>query len=179
MRGKLFLKYGRRWRDHVVPEPKNIPAESGIGDLAPGARNDTPPGLRREKSRALARRIASSCAGHAQPPSPPELYQAFHTATPTERGAAVLRMWMTEASKEELIDAWIDHCYTWRELAAACRRHGIRDAVNADIVTRMGRAAAESAARRTRGNGDGNDDRRAAGASKARDRPAAAHTESR
>ena len=135
----LALKYGPNWRQHVVPKPETFPTKSGIGDFAPGAQNDTPPERRGPQSRALACRIASSCAGHGSPPTPRELYKAIHTNRPTVRSAAVLRMWMTEAATDELIDAWRDHCYTWRELAEACRRHFIHDAINADIMNRMRR----------------------------------------
>ena len=47
-------------------------------------------------------------------------------------------MWMSEATANEMIDAWRDHCYTWRELAEACRRHGIVDAVNAPVMRAVG-----------------------------------------
>ena len=133
----LRLKYGKDWNEHVVPHPDAFEKATGIGDLAPGAENDTPPERRRAKSRTLLFRISSSCAGHGQPPTPAELYDAFHTKEPTARSSALLRMWMTEASSNEVIDAWRDHCYTWRELAAACHRHGITDAENAPIMNRM------------------------------------------
>lgn len=133
----LSLKYGRDWRRHVVPKPEAFSKKSGIGDLAPSARNDTPVERRGPNSGVLERRIASSCAGHASPPTPLELYEAIHTTRPSVRSGAVLRMWMTEATADELIEAWIDHCYTWRELAEGCRRHFIHDAPNADLLNRM------------------------------------------
>lgn len=133
----LQLKYGRQWRSHLVPSPDSMDEATGIGDLAPGAENDTPPERRAAQSTALVFRISSSCAGHAQPPTPTELHDAFHTETPTTRSRALLRMWMTEASANDVIDAWRDHCYTWRELTVACHRHGIRHAVNAPILNRM------------------------------------------
>ena len=145
----LALKYGHNWREHVVPEPDAFPTKSGIGDFAPGARNDTPPERRGPRSPALSRRIASSCAGHASPPTPLELYQAIHTGRPSVRSAAVLRMWMTEGTTDDLIEAWVDHCYTWRQLAESCQRHFIRDAVNADILNRMRRDRPELGTCRT------------------------------
>ena len=134
---RLRLKYGQKWRQHVVPKPAAFSTKSGIGDLVPGAQNDTPPEKRGANSRALACRIASSCAGHASPPTPLELYDAIHTKHPTARSAAVLRTWMTEATADELVRGWIDHCYTWRELSEGCQRHFIHDAPNADIMNRM------------------------------------------
>ena len=91
----LELTYGRTWTDHIVPKPTAFSKRSAIGDMAPGAENDVPPDGRREHSGALGRRIASSCAGWAAPPTARELYDSFHTQTPTTRSQTILRMWMT------------------------------------------------------------------------------------
>lgn len=136
-RGILELTYGRAWKNHVVPKPTAFSKRSAIGDMAPGAANDVRPDERRENSSALGRRIASSCAGWAAPPTGRELYDSFHTPTPTTRSQTILRMWMTEASTNDVIGAWIDHCYSWRELAEACERHFIYAAENAKILNRM------------------------------------------
>ena len=133
----LELTFGRTWTNHVVPRPTAFSKRSAIGDMAPGAENDAPPDRRREYSSALGRRIASSCAGWAAPPTARELYDSFHTRTPTTRSQTILRMWMTEASTNDVVEAWIDHCYSWRELAEACERHFIYAAENAKILNRM------------------------------------------
>ena len=133
----LRIRYGPDWRNHLVPHPDEFDVESGIGDLAPGAGHDTPPEGRGPNSDALLFRISSSCSGHGRPPSPEELYRAFHTTEPTPRTEALVRMWMNEASENEFMDAWIDHCYTWREIAAACHRHGIKHGINARALNMM------------------------------------------
>ena len=133
----LRVMYERNWREHLVPHPEAFDEKTGIGDLAPGAEHDTPPEGRGPNSKTLRFRISSSYSGHGQPPTPEELYQAFHTTDPTPRTGALIRMWMNEASENDFIDAWIEHCYTWRELAAACHRHGITHGMNASIMTTM------------------------------------------
>ena len=130
----LEAKYGRRWREHLVPDPLAYSKKSGIADMAPGAEEWTPPEFRAGASRTLGHRIVSSCAGRANRPTTLELYEAFHTETPTDRSTSLLLMWMNEGSQHDLIDAWRDHCYTWRELAAACRRHGLMEAVAAPTL---------------------------------------------
>lgn len=133
----LRLRYGRDWRSHLVPHPDQFDEKTAIGDLAPGAEDDTPPEGRGPNSRTFRFRISSSCSGHGRPPTPEELYRAFHTKDPTARTGALVRMWMNEASGNDVLDAWRDHCYTWRELAAACHRHGIRHGENAAIMNMM------------------------------------------
>ena len=135
--GVLQARYGHDWKDHLVPEPDEFDERTGIGDLAPGAENDTPPEGRGPKSKTLRFTISSSYSGHPAPPTPEELYQAWHTTKPTDRSRAILEMWMNEASSRDVMDAWIDHCYTWRDLAAACQRHNIKHGLNAPIMNMM------------------------------------------
>ena len=135
----LEIIYGEAWRDHLVPDPEEFAERTAIGDLAPGAENDTPPNKRGPNSDALLFHISSAYAGHPEPPSPEEIYRAFHTPTPTRRTRALIRAWMNDALETDFFDAWRDHCYTWRELAAACRRHGINHGINAPAMNRMPR----------------------------------------
>ena len=139
----LAVRWGPEWRVHLVPEPDNLDERNGIADLVPGAETDTPPEARGPASKALAFHIASACSGYARPPTPRELYESFHTEAPTARSEALLRMWMDEASPNDFFDAWHEHCYTWRELAAACRRHGILNAKNARTLNMFARRKAE------------------------------------
>lgn len=134
----LRIKYGPDWREYLVPHPDEFDEASGIADLAPGAEDDTPPDRRGPNSLTLTTRIRSSCAGHPDPPTAAELHAAFHTREPSPRTDFLVLMWMSQATANEMIDAWRDHCYTWRELAEACRRHGIADAVNAPVMRAVG-----------------------------------------
>ena len=88
-------------------------------------------------SRALKFHIASACSGYATPPTSAELYDAFHTATPTPRSEMLIRMWMNEASENDFFDAWREGCYSWRDIAQACHRHGVLDAKNAPMIRRF------------------------------------------
>ena len=139
------IRWGPAWREHVVPDSETIDAASSIRDLAPEAADDTPPAGRGPRSRALAFHIASACSGYAVQPTPTELHAAFHTTTPSTRTEMLLRMWMDEASSKDFFDAWLDHCYSWRELAAACHRHGVTNAKNAPLLNRFGPPAASAA----------------------------------
>ena len=136
------IRWGPTWRDHVVPDPETIDAASSSRDLAPEAADHAPPECRGPGSPALSSHIASACSGYAVQPTPAELHAAFHTTTPTARTEMLVRTWMDEASPKNFFDAWLDGCYSWRELAAACRRHGVTNAGNAPFLHRFGPPAA-------------------------------------
>lgn len=53
-----------------------------------------------------------------------ELYEAIRAESPSGRQQAVLRTWLLEATWGELLDAWVQRVYTWRELAVAMHRIG-------------------------------------------------------
>ncbi len=55
----LELTFGRTWTNHVVPKPTAFSKRSAIGDMAPGAENDTPLDGRRERSTIGRRQIRS------------------------------------------------------------------------------------------------------------------------
>ena len=76
------------------------------------------------KSRAVRRRLGSSCAGWRRAPRPEELYDAVHASRPGPRQRQLIRTWLQEASREDLLYAWAEGAYTWRELARAVHAAG-------------------------------------------------------
>ena len=102
--------------------------------LPPGAFSDRPaaeddfrrlcaPGTPRGRhALAVQRRLASGCAGWKRRPTAEEFYDAVRAERPTERQAGIIRMWGAEATAGELIEAWVQHAYTLRELVAAMHR---------------------------------------------------------
>ena len=79
-------------------------------------------------SRAVERRIASSCAGWAHRPSAAEFYDAVRAERPTQRQKSLIAMWVREASEEELFLAWAEEVYSDRMLVEAIHRAGAADA---------------------------------------------------
>ena len=133
----LKRRWGGRWQEHIVPNPDGLDHANAIADIAPEAEHATPPECRGPNSRALKFHIASACSGYATPPTSAELYDAFHTATPTPRSEMLIRMWMNEASENDFFDAWREGCYSWRDIAQACHRHGVLNAKNAPMIRRF------------------------------------------
>lgn len=70
-------------------------------------------------SRAVRRRLGSSCAGWRRKPGPEEFYDAVRASRPSPRERQLIRTWLQEASREDLLYAWAEGVYTWRELARA------------------------------------------------------------
>lgn len=73
-------------------------------------------------ARAVQRRLASGCAGWKRRPTAEEFYDAVRAEQPTDRQASIIRMWGAEATAGELIEAWVQHAYTLRQLVAALHR---------------------------------------------------------
>ncbi len=79
------------------------------------------------QSAAVEGRIAGSCCGWRRPhPTSSDFYDAVRAEEPTPEQKMLIEMWMDEALEEEILDAWRDNVYTWRQLAEACRRTGRR-----------------------------------------------------
>ena len=89
--------------------------------LCPG----TDPAETGRRARAVAARIGSSCAGWAKPPTPAEFYDAVRAEEPSERQKALVLMWVSEATTHEIMAAWAQHAYTFRQLARAAARAGL------------------------------------------------------
>ena len=66
----------------------------------------------------------SSCAGWKRRPTASEFYDAVRADEPTERQDAIVRMWGSEASLADLLEAWAQQAYTFRQLVAALHRAG-------------------------------------------------------
>ena len=75
-------------------------------------------------SRAVRRRLGSSCAGWRRKPRPEDFYDAVHASRPSRRERQLIRTWLQEASREDLLYAWAEGVYTWRELARAVHAAG-------------------------------------------------------
>lgn len=121
----------RRRRTETLPRRCTLsPAEAFSADPAPPeALERLCPGIdpaeTGRRARAVAARIGSSCAGWAKPPTPAEFYDAVRAEEPSERQKAIVLMWVSEATTHEIMAAWAQHAYTFRQLARAAARAGL------------------------------------------------------
>lgn len=81
-----------------------------------------PMGVDARDSPTVWRRLASSCSGWTEPPTPAEFYDAIRAASPTRRQREIVRTWAAEANTGEVIRAWVEGVYTWRQLVRALHR---------------------------------------------------------
>ena len=77
-------------------------------------------------SPTVRRVLATRCAGYAAKPTPEEVCRCL-TSIERARGCpSPARAWLTEASLEEIIDAWLEGAYRLDALAEALRVHPTR-----------------------------------------------------
>ena len=116
------LPYPCRWPCELGPPEafSDEPGPADYFDLWP----DHDPACMGADSVAVARRIASSCAGWPHRPTGQELYDALRAERPTARQRAIVGMWAAEASRLDMLDAHGERVYSWRRLVAALHRCG-------------------------------------------------------
>ena len=103
--------------------------------LPPEAFSDAPPTERERRffrsvptsgdarnSPTVWHRLASSCCGWTDSPTPPEFYDAVRAEDPSHRQKNIVRTWAREAETGEVIRAWVEGVYTWRQLVCALHR---------------------------------------------------------
>lgn len=61
-------------------------------------------------------RLASSTAGWERPPTGAEFHEAAQQRAPNARQRAILRVFLTEATEDEWIQAWTERAFTWRAI---------------------------------------------------------------
>ena len=107
------------------------------GDLGPGETG--------RQSHAVEGRFLSSCTGWKVPAAAEELYEAIWAESPNRRQEAVLRTWLLESTWGELLAAWVQQAYTWRQLAAAMYRIGYDEPILCHAMNELatGRPASE------------------------------------
>lgn len=69
--------------------------------------------------------LGCRCAGWAEPPTGEEFHAAIRAAEPSRRQIAILDAWANQATWTEVLQAWAEHAYTLRELAAALHQAGL------------------------------------------------------
>ena len=120
----LRRELDRRAREEPVEgaTARLLPAERFSDKYAP----DDPEvsGGRGPNSRTVQAVLAGSCAGWGKKPDAAEFYEAVKTRHPTNRQQAIVNVIVIEATCDEILLAYLQGAYTWRQLARAIHRCG-------------------------------------------------------
>lgn len=76
------------------------------------------------KSGAVAARLTRSCAGWTKPPTAQEFFAAIRARELTKRQRHLIATWLFEATNEDIIQAWLEEAYSFRELVRAIHNAG-------------------------------------------------------
>lgn len=80
------------------------------------------PGTRGPQSSTIRGLLAGSCAGWKRRPDSAELYEAMRSNAPTGRQMAVAAVLIGEATIDEILMAYLEGAFTWRQLARMMHR---------------------------------------------------------
>lgn len=106
--------------------PEHFSDERATPEIKAKLKAGTSPQETGPNSVTVRGRLSASCCGWRLPPSVAEFHQAVKSDPPTDREAAILYTWAAEANPSELLLGWVEDAYTFRELAAALHRAGLK-----------------------------------------------------
>ncbi len=95
-----------RFSDEYAPEDPRVPGARGAG------------------SSAVRGVLAGACAGWGRRPDAHELHEAMQAAEPTQRQLAVGGALLAEATPDDILLAYLQGAFTWRQLARLMHRRG-------------------------------------------------------
>lgn len=80
------------------------------------------PGRTGPRSQTIRGLLCRSCAGWSQPPTSEEFYEAIRAEDPDGRQECIVGVLLVEASFHELMHAYAEQAFTWRQLVRAMHR---------------------------------------------------------
>lgn len=92
------------------------------------------PAHRGRNSKALKMRMHSISAGWRRSSSGEEIHDAIHAPEPTARQVAVIRAWEAGIDPHDIFEGFLEQAYSFRGLAAALHRAGLRKCASAAFL---------------------------------------------
>lgn len=93
------------------------------------------------ESGIIADLLTGCCAGWGVRPTSDEFYEAMRARTPTGRQKTIAGVLIDEATRDQVLLAYWEQAFTWRQLATAMRRKGIFRRELAEFVNLHGAAS--------------------------------------
>ena len=112
--------------DLLPPEAFHADGETPTDRHAIRSACGLPEDAAKERIAAVEARFFSCTAGWREPPTSEEFYHAVRASAPTPRQKHVIEAWLSEAEHCEILRAWLEEAYSWRDLVGAMHRIGYR-----------------------------------------------------
>ena len=112
-----------RFSNQYEPEDPDLPGEQGAA------------------SSAIKDLIAGACAGWKRPPDAKEFYDAMRATEPTDRQITIAGVLIAEGSCNNVLLAYLQGAFTWRQLARMMHRRGLYSGELARFVNVRARPA--------------------------------------
>lgn len=113
----------RRAEDDPPANTGLLPAEQFSDDYEPEDPDFTE--SRGGSSSVIQDVIAGTCAGWKQQPNAEEFYNAMRATEPTDRQLAIAGVLIAEGTCHEVLLAYLQGAFTWRQLAEMMHRRGL------------------------------------------------------
>ena len=117
-----------RFSDEYAPEERLL-------ELYP----DAEPTRTGAQSQAVRGIICGGCCGWVEPPTSEEVYEAMRAERKTPRQRAAARVLTHEADFVDLMKAYTERAFTWRQLARALKDQGGQPPERAAMIRRLAR----------------------------------------
>ena len=125
----------RRIREELTPRTHvRIPALEYFSDEYRALPPDVDPEQTGPESAAIKSVIAGGCNGWKKPPTSRDVYAAMQARQPTPREVCCTDVVTREASVGELMQAYREQAFTWRQVARGLAAAGGRPARRAALV---------------------------------------------
>ena len=124
----------RRVEDDPPPNTGLLPAEQLSDEYA--ADEGTVEGDRGPESSAIRSLLAGACAGWKQPPDTTEFYNAMRAEQPSRRQQAIAGVLIAEGTPNDVLLAYLQAAFTWRQLGRMMHRRGLYSGHLARYVNR-------------------------------------------
>lgn len=112
----------RRLEDDPPPDTGLLPAEQLSDEYT--SNEGGVEGERGRQSSAVGSLLAGACGGWKQPPDSTEFYEAMRAKEPSRRQRTIAAVLITEGTANDVLLAYLQGAFTWRQLARMMHRRG-------------------------------------------------------
>ena len=109
-------------RNTLLGPPEAFSGEYASAEIRACCPPHLEPGRTGARSQTIRGLLGRACAGWSQPPTSEEFYAAMRAEEPDGRQECIVGVLLVEASFHELMHAYAEQAFTWRQLVRAMHR---------------------------------------------------------